>query len=869
MKPRFFLFLTSVFLLGLTSSILIFQFVKAPKTAQAVVGTLNINAGTSTNNNYFPGGVWTPSGNVGIGTTAPGAKLDILDSANETGVVNLISNNGSNAVYYYAQAGGVTSGIRMQANAASAGLITTASTIPLTFQVNYSEKMRIDNGGNVGIGTTSPNFLLSLQGSGNPGVGFANNGTYEAAAALATCAGCYSADSLINDFVLRTQGANGKILLNTNGGGGASTLAINGGNVGIGTTGPLAKLHVITSNDTTPTSIGAYDARYLVVGGTPNNAGGIFISYDQSSNIGHIGVLQPSIAWGNLELAPAGNVGIGTAGPGTKLDVGTSTSDTIRSYGGFVGNAAANIGGTGAAAYFPNGAWLNGGNEWIYGSVTFNGAVTGATSLNVSGPIITSNAPSSWGDLRTGSIDSNNVYGYRSLCVGNSSGTCDSTNGIVIGLTNTSAYTNLPSSGNSFIGGSLGIGKNPAYTLDVNGVINATGAHFNNNNVDGIYTLSAAQASITNYVSAGTSVASYNGQTTLSGYDGWAVLASGGCQYEAGAWYGTGFGMDLETTHGAYLLNCNGSSTKGIIHFDTGGTSHGAGWVTPYADYAEIYQSNEKDLRKGDLLTLDTNHNDQVIKTKDEGDIPMGVYSTKPGFVSNSYDPELGTDPTKPKPKIPLNPNVKNIEVALIGKVPLKVTTKNGSIAINDVLTSSSLPGVAGKPTKAGFTVAKALGGTGNWNLQNCPSVTSPEAIVWPEDPGTGAGETPKPLPCFKLPDGTYIGKIMAFVNVSWYDPDIALTNTGNLKIVGENSNYKLQNSKDNTTVTRIAAFAEAVVAKIQAGLIETKQLIVDGVDIGKKLEDLSQKVSGQQKTIDSQQQQINALQKQIEQLKK
>jgi hypothetical protein len=42
------------------------------------------------------------------------------------------------------------------------------------------------------------------------------------------------------------------------------------------------------------------------------------------------------------------------------------------------------------------------------------------------------------------------------------------------------------------------------------------------------------------------------------------------------------------------------------------------------------------------------------------------------------------------------------------------------------------------------------------------------EAIQWPDDDGTNPAK-----PCFTLPDGTYIGKIMAFVNVGWWEPEV------------------------------------------------------------------------------------------------
>ncbi len=79
------------------------------------------------------------SGNIGIGTTTPGAKLDV---------------NGS-----VRAAGG--SGFTFSGGDADGGLFSPADGI-VTLQTNNAERVRIDSSGNVGIGTTTPVAPISL-----------------------------------------------------------------------------------------------------------------------------------------------------------------------------------------------------------------------------------------------------------------------------------------------------------------------------------------------------------------------------------------------------------------------------------------------------------------------------------------------------------------------------------------------------------------------------------------------------------------------------------------------------------------------------------------------------------------------------------
>jgi len=86
--------------------------------------------------------------------------------------------------------------------------------------------------------------------------------------------------------------------------------------------------------------------------------------------------------------------------------------------------------------------------------------------------------------------------------------------------------------------------------------------------------------------------------------------------------------------------------------------------------------------------------------------------------------------------------------IALVGRVPVKVSTQNGSIAIGDRITSSSLAGTGMKATNAGQTVGIAL------QLFD----------------GSGASSTTA-----LLPNGTSVaaGKILVFINVGYQGNDL------------------------------------------------------------------------------------------------
>ncbi len=165
------------------------------------------------------------------------------------------------------------------------------------------------------------------------------------------------------------------------------------------------------------------------------------------------------------------------------------------------------------------------------------------------------------------------------------------------------------------------------------------------------------------------------------------------------------------TTDAVFLIRSDADGTADTefrIEGDGDFSYDGTG-SSPASDLAEVYPSNQI-LVAGDLVMLDPSGNLNVSKADGPYQSNLfGAVSTKPAIRMG--DDKIGYD------------------VALLGRIPLKISSENGSISIGDPLTSSTIAGHAMKATEPGTIVGYAL-----------------EAF-----------------------DGSGIGVITAYINVGWY----------------------------------------------------------------------------------------------------
>ena len=265
------------------------------------------------------------SGRVGIGTSSPATALDV------NGTINVR-----------------TSGYQF-------GRITTNNVDTnnggLTFQTisggSFSERMRIDSSGNVGIGTSSPDTSLHVAGVAKASLGFqfGNSYLYEGATDQANMRigtdGPYLEFIDAGSGVAEVGNASGPLALTANG---TERMRIDSsGNVGIGTSGAAEKLRVVGTSGNPQFGAGtsqngvfinAFDSNpiYMTASATNSTAFGL-------GSASNIPLLFMTNNTEHMRILTDGSIGINSTNTSSLLTVGNSYDYTLGSTSGDVKNA--------------------------------------------------------------------------------------------------------------------------------------------------------------------------------------------------------------------------------------------------------------------------------------------------------------------------------------------------------------------------------------------------------------------------------------------------------------------------------------------------------------------------------------------------
>ena len=256
---------------------------------------VNNSATTVTSGNFI-----VSAGNVGIGQTSPSEKLEVIGTIKQK--------TGAGYSNYVQQ-----SVLEAQLTFSTYSVNQSAHPSAIKFSPNGSEAMRVDNAGNVGIGTTSTAAKLNVNG------GIKIEGTNSLSFGGSASIPAWAINSSGNDLIIDDQATtSGDVLFNNN------------GSVGIGTTTPGDKLHVNgTVRSQAPVSSDwgfvSFNSSGTSSSGVWFNGGSAQLLLRRSDNS-----LQTKIVSSGNSYINGGSLGIGTTSPNLKLDVISGTNNGIR-----------------------------------------------------------------------------------------------------------------------------------------------------------------------------------------------------------------------------------------------------------------------------------------------------------------------------------------------------------------------------------------------------------------------------------------------------------------------------------------------------------------------------------------------------------
>ena len=846
------------------------------QTTGTVTSTgLKITGGTVTSGTSYALTTDANAGNVGIGTTGPAKLLEITGTTTPGGTLRL-SSSSTNVLagesfgeldFYSVDAStngvGITGFIKSVA--INAG-VTSALTFGTRVATNATEVMRIDSTGNVGIGTTAPTTILNIDDNAATGTGLKITGGGNGGS-LATFVRDVGADTTVaisgsggdaqmyftttgNTFSIGTDSTSFKISDNTTLGTNDRLIIDLNGNVGIGTTGPSFKLEVAGASGVdnikiTPGTGAIGDSGYLSV----NNRARF--GYDGANVlISDQGTSKPiafqSGAAGNdvMRITTTGNVGIGTTAPGSLLSVYRAPSDTVGDTVLGVGynGSSTDVWGLRVAAttYDLNidryyGGWsatpimtFDRSAGYVGIGTTAPGALLDVSANTLAAIRVSStNASLAAGeiigklefyktDASTGGAGTPVYLQARTTDVGGSF-ELDFITGTITTPVTTMSLSKL---------GNVGIGTTaPAYKLDVDS---------STTSIAGKFTTTAAAA-------VGAELLLYQNSTSPAVNDnvGYLIFQGNDVGGADGDYYSYILSTivdptDLSEDANIEFYNMLAGTANLAAYIDSAGTVYadvGTGTFSPYYSYNYIpADKNKTDFEYGDVVKLKPGTNKEIDFTNSNNDpLAYGVVHPPEGYGSI---PEEFKDVVMGEDQEAANlDNYPIVPVAHLGTAITKVYLKPGEVIdTGDAITSSDISRYGQKSTKAGTIIGKSSQ-VFDPNSLSCTTIPKIESVVWPDDPT----KTNNVKPCFTLPDGSHIGKVMIFVNVSYHDPDVYLTDSGDLNLVkSENGNYVVEKTESTfvkTTVDKVGAFASLVAANIKAGAIETQSLVTQSLE--------------------------------------